>query len=304
MSARTNRMLAFAALFAVLPGCVVNGSGVSKTEGRPISDFDGIKSTAMVDVEIRQSARVDGIDLTCDDNLLDIIETKVKDGQLVVGLPVGVNALSHTPCKLVTGNTQLYDVVSTGSGDITLNGPAWSLEHVRSTGSGDVKVTLRGEFEGQTGEDLVDDTDESGGLTEAPEEEGSLTEGQEDSEAFVLEALPAAVRMDIETTGSGDVRIDGLDLDKVFLTTTGSGDVSLEGDANKLDAKSTGSGDVRTKALHVHRVDVLTTGSGDMTAWADKSATAKSTGSGDITIYGNPDSRSRNSTGSGDIRFR
>lgn len=294
------KLAPFAALLALTSGCVVMGNGDAKTEGRPITAFDGIKSTDVVDVIVRDGARIDGVDVTCDDNLLGILDTRVKDGVLVVGFPPGTAAMPRATCELVTGNTQLIDVVSTGSADIRLSGPAWSLEHVRTTGSGDVSISLQGTLDAaEDGSATPEDSDLLGEETES----GDLTEAPETEAGFVLEALPAAAELDIETTGSGDVRVDGIDTRKVFLTTTGSGDVTLAGDANLLDARTTGSGDVHARQLHVNRVELVSTGSGDMTAWAAEDADVRSSGSGDIRVHGSPDQRDRNSTGSGDIRF-
>ncbi len=297
------RLSPLAVLATLSVGCVVTGSGQSKTEGRPITNFDGIESTDLVNIEVRAGARQDGVDVTCDDNLLDILETEVKDGVLAVGFPNGMAVMSRTTCKLVTGNTQLIEVASSGSGDISITGPAWPLESVRTSGSGDVTIQLRGEFTADATES-EDTSDEASGLLDEGEDSGGdLLEGSDSSESGLI-ALPAASELDISTTGSGDVRIEGIELNKVFLTTTGSGDVHLSGDATKLDAKSTGSGDVGARELHTDRVDLLTTGSGDMTAHARQAASVKTTGSGDVTVYGNPGTRDRNSTGSGDIRFR
>jgi len=304
------RPTCLALTFALTTGCTL-GSGKAVTEGRPLTDFEAIHSHDVVDIEVNPNLRTDGIDLTCDDNLIDLIRTDLDNGVLTVRFKKGVMANPQARCVLETGNTSLVELVSTGSGDVNARGPLWALDTIRTTGSGDLDVSI---FDVEGDNEDVDDGDlnqgDGGDLTDSgagdltETDEGDLNQGDDQGDSHKLAQIPPTDDIYVLTTGSGDVSVKGLDLKRVELRTTGSGDVSLSGDANRIDATSTGSGDVRARNLHANKADVTTTGSGDMTAYATERADARSTGSGDITIYGNPDQRSKKSTGSGDIRFR
>ncbi len=108
----------------------------------------------------------------------------------------------------------------------------------------------------------------------------------------------------IRTTGSGDMIIEDIAADALNVRTTGSGDVALFGDADILELESTGSGDVFTSDLVAGHVEAKTTGSGDLSIHANESIRVRSTGSGDVDVWGNPEERDVDSSGSGDIDFR
>lgn len=290
------QMMILPLCFAI--GCVA-GSGNPKTELRSVGSFTRVLTTDMVDVDIVQDVDFDGLEVTCDDNLLDILKTDVRGGELHVHFPSGPGVAPRAECVVVTGNMNVTELVSTGSGDVYVSGPAWGLSTVRTTGSGDVDIRFKaGEPEGDS---LVDDSAGTGLVDSEDSDDEGFVEDASDEVALESDGTG---QLDVTSTGSGDVHITGLDLTGVTLRTTGSGDMKLAGEANRLDATSTGSGDVHARGLSANVVDLRTTGSGDMTAKAHTKATVRSTGSGDVTVYGNPDKRNKSASGSGDIRFR
>lgn len=108
-------------------------------------------------------------------------------------------------------------------------------------------------------------------------------------------------------SGSGDMIIDYLSGDEVFVRLTGSGDISIDRiDADHLDAGDTGSGNLKISEASCTTSDLKVSGSGDITISGDcGSAHLKSTGSGNV--YGNnlyTVSTSAITTGSGSIYVR
>jgi len=96
--------------------------------------------------------------------------------------------------------------------------------------------------------------------------------------------------IEVKVNGSGDVKINELEAEKVSLKTNGSGDIAVSGkkEASTLVIKINGSGDIDTRNLVTRVADVAITGSGDVSANVLEKFTSNSVGSGDIYLSGNP----------------
>jgi len=107
----------------------------------------------------------------------------------------------------------------------------------------------------------------------------------------------------LELTGSGDVTISNMKLDKIALTVTGAGDVTASGTCNDLHIQLTGAGDITARDLKCHNVSAQVSGSGDISLHADRNVSARVSGVSDLDIYGNPPERSVKVGGVGDVHF-
>jgi len=103
--------------------------------------------------------------------------------------------------------------------------------------------------------------------------------------------------------GSGYLEVMGGNSDSVDADVVGSGHLTLLGGCKALNARSTGSGELDARHLRADTVVVEQLGSGSSTVAARQSVAATIRGSGDIEVYGNPNQRSINRTGSGDVSF-
>lgn len=104
--------------------------------------------------------------------------------------------------------------------------------------------------------------------------------------------------------GSGDLSLEDVSQDDIELEINGSGTVIVAGKVKRLNVEISGSGDVKAKDLITEIADLRVAGSGDIKAHVTQSLTARIAGSGDIKIWGNPAQRDTRVSGSGDIRFR
>ncbi|QCP14534.1 DUF2807 domain-containing protein [Pseudoduganella umbonata] len=100
----------------------------------------------------------------------------------------------------------------------------------------------------------------------------------------------------------------GLDLksgsgENVQLALYGSGSINASGTCNALNAELTGSGTIDAQHMASNTASVEVKGSGTAELFARASASIAVAGSGDVTVYGNPDQRSVNRTGSGNVSF-
>ncbi len=275
------RRLAALAL-SLLPGCVVTGNGIAKQQDRALDPFDTIELTDVVDVVVREGAPKDGVEVICDENAIDLLETRVSGGILSVGFG-GASVSTSTTCAVATGNMDLVELISIGVGDLSVTGPAWSLSSIRSDAVGEISVDLRA------------------GL--APDDERDLLlEGTESAESERL--FFQAPELFIDAESLGDISVSGLDRDRVEVRQAGVGDIQLRGEAVELLAESSDLGDVHTRDLTVLEAQLYGASAGDITATVLEDVLVENTGIGDVTVYGNPKTREVVNDSVGDVRFR
>lgn len=105
--------------------------------------------------------------------------------------------------------------------------------------------------------------------------------------------------INLEVTGSGNLRIPELKSNYTELQITGSGDIVVKGvSEEKIDINVTGSGGVKASELKTKHADINIAGSGSVEIYATEKLEGNIVGSGSIYYKGNPliDTRS---TGSG-----
>lgn len=103
--------------------------------------------------------------------------------------------------------------------------------------------------------------------------------------------------------GSGDLNLNGGNSDSVTLEMVGSGRVTASGSSKTLAAQLSGSGDLDAEHLAADKVTVVLQGSGTADVFAREAADLTLRGNGDINVYGNPELRKVNSSGTGDINW-
>ena len=188
----------------------VQGSGVLATETRDVGDFTGLdlRGSANVKIAVGQKARVV---LELDDNLLPLIQTEVRNGQLVIdnqqsyrssrGLNVSITVPEMQQLavhgagdiSIVNLDSDQFVVDLNGSSDVTALGSARKLT-VTINGSGTVHL-----------EDVV------------ANEATATIRGSGDIRLHVLEELSANI------LGSGDIRYRGTP--QVSKSIQGSGSI-------------------------------------------------------------------------------
>ncbi|SHG94792.1 head GIN domain-containing protein [Massilia sp. CF038] len=104
--------------------------------------------------------------------------------------------------------------------------------------------------------------------------------------------------------GSGDMEMNGGSSDKVEVALVGSGQMTVVGQCKEFKAEQTGTGDLDAEHLAADRAEISLRGSGTSVVQARKTADVTLRGSGDVSVLGNPDARTINRTGSGDVTFR
>ena len=107
----------------------------------------------------------------------------------------------------------------------------------------------------------------------------------------------------LRSQGSSDITVGGVSGDTLEITLAGSGNVEASGKVARLDAKVSGSGDLRLAGLEGREVCAMLSGSGDLDVWATESLVASVSGSGDV-LYRGEAKVTQAVSGSGDVMKR
>jgi hypothetical protein len=215
----------------------IKGNGNVVTEERNVGDYEGVSVAGWFDVEL-VSGSEGTITLEGEENLLEHIETKIKNGNLVIKTESGynlqpsswkgkgilvtvpvedINSVTLSGSGDIVGKTLLradmFEVTMSGSGDITLEVDAGDVESVLS-GSGDIRL---------------------GGSASTLKVKVS---GSGDVHAYDLEAR----NVDAVVSGSADIKVTATE--SLRARVSGSGDITYRGNPGKIDTKTSGSGDI------------------------------------------------------------
>ena len=195
----------------------VVGEGPLVTQTRSVSNFTGISSemSGKVNFTIAPDYKVE---ITAQQNILDVLNTNVVNGVLHIDFKDNVRVRAHEDLLInITAPYADYFRLS-GSGNMNVQGDvAANNFKVTLSGSGDISV------QNAVIADKIDaEVSGSGNI--------SVANG-------------SAVNEDVDISGSGKVEMAGVDAQNAVTHTSGSGDVKLALSKN-LDAHISGSGSV------------------------------------------------------------
>lgn len=215
-------------------GKTVAGSGHASSVKRELAPFHDIAVSVHSKIELIQG-NTEGVVIEADDNLLPMIETVVKNGQLRIRTVKGVNLSGSAKVKITIHARNVDNLSLAGSADLT----AARLSSPKLTGNiaGSGSITIK---------DLQSD---------------DLSVSIAGSGSF--EAQGTAKALEVSIAGSGDVSTAKLSTQEVNVSIAGSGDavvwarkalsvsiagsgeVRYYGEANLRDASTRGSGRVK-----------------------------------------------------------
>lgn len=211
-------IVSLAAGVLMFPSCEkVVGEGPLVTQNRTVSNFSGISSemSGKVNFTIAPDYKVE---ITAQQNILDVLNTNVVNGVLHIDFKDNVRVRQHEDLLInITAPYADYFRLS-GSGNMNVQGDITANNlKVTLSGSGDIAVQSA-----VVADKLDADISGSGNI--------SIAGG-------------SAVNEDIDISGSGKVEMAGVDAQNAVTHTSGSGDVKLALSKN-LDAHISGSGSV------------------------------------------------------------
>jgi hypothetical protein len=198
-------------------GNMVRGSGNVTNETREVSDFNSVAITGSGDATITMGDS-ESVVIEAEDNIIPLIETKILNGKLVIGMKPGTSISTTRPIRYTISAKNLNGVETTGSVDISIANPAKAESFSASTtGSGNIKLN---ELQAQT---FNARTTGSGDINVANGKVESLT---------------------VTTSGSGDFIGTNLACGTVNATTSGSGNITMWA-KDSLTGRTSGSGDIK-----------------------------------------------------------
>lgn len=207
----------------------ITGSGIAVTESRSPGIFTGVSLSIDADVILHVDS-VYHVEVTAQPNILSVLQTNIRGGELCIGFRENVHSHSNITIHVYAPSYQSATI--SGSGSIS-NADAFSTTDFRATISGSGGVTM-------------------GNMTAA-----SVNASISGSGDIALSGQAAAVRYTI--SGSGNIR--------GFLLTAQTGDVNISGSGNvevnasqTLDIRISGSGNVYYK--NTPAINASTSGSG------------------------------------------
>jgi hypothetical protein len=121
----------------------------------------------------------------------------------------------------------------------------------------------------------------------------------EGSADFFAQTPITTENLSISIDGSGDVRIDSVFSEGVWLEINGSGEIHIGGNCNTFSAEVNGSGDIFASKLNSKISKAEINGSGNAYVVAQDELVLEINGSGDVYYDGNPNRFVLNINGSG-----
>jgi len=192
----------------------IDGSGDLVTESRDLEEFTRIKLSGSMDLYVNVG-RDQEVQLTFDDNLIDLIETEVRGKTLKIWSEESYSC--SRGCRIDISVPSLETVQLSGSGDIEIYDLSGDMFEYTVSGSGDLQVS------GEVAEVEI------------------KVSGSGDVDARDLKAADVYVRV----SGSGDVRVFASE--SFDGKVSGSGDITFYGDPEHVSRRVSGSGDIRKK---------------------------------------------------------
>ena len=232
-------LLSSLAMLAPLAHAATVGSGRPATESRNLPAFEAVAVAGGIDLELRQGATAT-VEVSADDNLLPLLETRVEPGRdgatLKISFKRGESVTTRATPRVRIVMPTLKSVSSAGAGDVDIEAFDTPALKIAVAGSGEVKLARL------TTAELAVSISGSGGV-EGSGKAAKLAVSIAGSGEVDLDDL-VADNATVKIVGSGEA---GLHANRTLeVTIAGSGDVSYRGDA-KVTQKVMGSGIVQRK---------------------------------------------------------
>lgn len=192
----------------------IQGSGVSKTESREISDFESLDISGALNVEVTAGSTYQ-VEVTADDNLLEFIKTEVKGNQLKVYSNKSFSAKTKVSVKISMPEINGLDVSGASNVDLT----EVKSENFDLNVSGASKVKI-------SGESLTVDADVSGA-------------SRIDAENFKAKT----VRAEASGASNGTFSV----VEKLVAEASGAANIRYVGEPQEVSKNSSGAGSVKKK---------------------------------------------------------
>jgi len=229
-----NLILIMSIIFGLYSCSCEKGSGKITTIKRALTDFDEIEIDFPGKVILIQGEE-NSVSIISDDNLTELVNTKVSRGNLKINLNECIKTFTQLEVTVTFKNLEQIEHKGLGNVEATNEIKSNKLKLI-SKGSGAIKLNIsanamKTEMSGQSEVKLS-------GRTSSNEIKIS---GQGSMHAYDL----ICNEIDIDLTNSGNANI--FVTDKLDADLSGSGDIRYQGNPLKVNSNITGSGSIKTK---------------------------------------------------------
>ena len=214
---KTSSILFSTAILLFFSSCKkVTGEGDLRTETRTTANFTGIEAQVSGNLFYTQGNEYK-IELTAQQNILNVIETLITNNRLVIRFKNNVRVRDHEQITIRVTAPSLTSINSSGAGNVTVSSPlAGNSLSFALSGSGNMTVPM------VTAGNLETTISGSGNIT--------IAGGTVNTEK-------------IKISGSGNIDAQQVSAKSATTTTSGSGDVRVHA-SETLDVTISGSGSV------------------------------------------------------------
>lgn len=237
------------------------------TKSIDVKSFDGVSTSASIDIIYTQVSGGPSVKVCAPDNLIEYIQVEVENNILVARFKAPRNNFNITgrrKMEVRVSAPAIHSLKASSSGDIILkNG-------LNTDGKVTVKASSSGDIEG--GKIVCD----------------KLVAGASSSGDIELEAVKCR-HLEADASSSGDVKIKHLVAESIKAEASSSGDVIVSGgQCVQADFSASSSGDVVADKLKADYVTASASSAGDISCYPVESLKAKSSSAGSVGYRGNP----------------
>lgn len=248
-----------------------------KKEIRNVEPFTRISFRVPGTAYVKQGP-IQKIEIEGPDEYLKEVETRVREGRLVIGREDNWYRWNGKDADRVTVWITVPTVdglTVSGSGDLTAEG-RWRVDDLKLQVSGSGRLEIHADASEQVQADVS----------------GS---GQ-------IQFSGSCKTFDSDVSGSGRVLINLNVYETASFAISGSGKIEATGSAGIAKCNVSGSGRVLAFGMEVNKCEVRISGSGDVEISVKAELDASISGSGTVNYKGNPNHVNSNALGSGKVR--
>lgn len=232
------------------------------TKNIKVDDFTKLRVTGSPDVLYTQKSGKPGVEVYTSDNIVDLLDIRVKDNTLYVGFKKNVS-VSYDKLEVRVSSETLNGISVAGSGDVELkNGLKTDELNISVAGSGDI-----------SGDNIA-----CTGL-------GISIAGSGDIDCSDI----ACDELKVSVAGSGDAKLHNVMTRFAKSSVAGSGTIKLSGTTQEAEYNVAGSGDLFASDFVARKVSASVAGSGDIKCHATDFLKVRTSGSGSVGYKGNPE---------------
>lgn len=240
---------------------VANSNFVTKSIR--VDNFQKINVAGSPDVTFTQKAGRPMVEVYTSDNIIDLLEIKVKNNALYIGFKKNVS-VSYKKLEIRVSAENLNGISVAGSGDVFLSNGLQTNDDLS------IHVAGSGNIEGSN-------------IKCANMKVSVAGSGDIKASGITCNNLKASI------AGSGDMELKGVTAISTEASVAGSGTATLTGTTQTASYSVAGSGDLFTEDYKAQRISANVAGSGNIKCFATEFLKVRTSGSGKVGYKGNPE---------------